>query len=221
MNMKQFLIREENRRNAYRLLSACYYLPDESILQTVSALNMALDSVSPEAAEMAAKMTTISDLELLKIDFSSLFAGPFKLLAPPYGSIYLEGKREVMGASTIDARNRYVAAGLDFSGNVKEAPDHIAIELEFMYYLIYKELEAIQQADAESAFNFVETQKAFLERHLARWIAKFANNVEQHATTDFYKHLAQATRIFVQQDFKYSSEILFTQPWETKQKQVI
>ena len=221
MTKEYFLMREENRRSTYRLLSACYYLPDEVILETVTTLKTTLDGVSPEAAASVANMGTIPDLELLKIDYSSLFVGPFKLLAPPYGSIYLEGKREVMGASTIDAKNRYAAAGLDFSGDVKEAPDHIAIELEFMYYLIFKEIEAVEQADSESVINYLEKQKAFLAKHLGRWIVKFADNIEKHATTEFYKNLAQTTKIFVQQDFRYSSEILLTQPWETRQQQVI
>lgn len=221
MTMKPYLTQKENRRSAYKLLSTCYYLPDESILQTVVELEMALNSISPEAAAFASKMKAMPDLELLKIDFSNLFVGPFKLLAPPYGSVYLEGKREVMGASTIDARNQYVAAGLDFSRDVKEAPDHIAIELEFMYYLIFKEIEAVGQAKMKSAINYLEKQKTFLERHLGRWVVRFADNIEQHATTDFYKQLAQTTKVFVQQDFNHISEILLTKPWEVSQKQVI
>lgn len=221
MDMRQFLNREGNRRNSYKLFSACYYLPDESTFQSVAELELALNGVAPEAAAIAAKMKTFTDLEQLKIDFSNLFVGPFKLLAPPYGSIYLEGKREVMGVSTVDARKRYAAAGLDFSEDVKEAPDHIAIELEFMYYLIFNEIEAIARANTESVINYLEKQNTFLEWHLGRWVAKFANNIEQHATTNFYKRLAQATNIFVQQDFKYSSELLLTQPWVTSQKQVI
>lgn len=221
MDMKQFLTREENRRDAYKLLANCYYLPDESTLQSVTQLEQALSHVSPEAAASATQMKATIDLEPLKIDFSNLFIGPFKLMAPPYGSIYLEGKREVMGASTIDARKQYAAAGLDFSENIKEAPDHIALELEFMYYLIFKEIEAIAQANTESAVAYMEKQNAFLARHLGRWVAQFAGNIQQHAATGFYKHLAQATECFVQQDFKDSADLLQTQPWTTSLKQVI
>jgi len=221
MAMNSFLTREESRRDAYKLLSACYYLPDESIVHTAAQLERALHGVSTEAAAFAAKMQTTIDLELLKIDFSNLFVGPFKLLAPPYGSIYLEGKREVMGASTLDARQRYAAAGLDFSDEVKEAPDHIALELEFMYYLVFKELEAFGQADTERASKYLEQQTAFLAKHLGRWAAKFAGNIQQHATTGFYQQLGQATKIFVQQDSNYSAELLLTQPWQPSREQVI
>ena len=128
-------------------------------------------------------------------------------MAPPYGSIYLEGKREVMGVSTIDAKNRYQAAGLDISGKVKEAPDHIAIELEFMYYLIFKEIEAFEKSDFESAMDYLRKQKEFLQEHLGVWVLGFAVNVEEKAGTDFYKNLARATKVFVQKDLRDISEV--------------
>ena len=71
------------------------------------------------------------EAESLKSDFSRLFIGPFKLLAPPYGSIYLDGNSCLMGASTMEVRQLYRNEGLN--PVIKEAPDHIAIELEFMY----------------------------------------------------------------------------------------
>lgn len=221
MNAEDFLLYETNRRDSYKLVSACYYLPEENTLEKLAELETALGHACPEAVENIAKMRIWTDLAQLRVDYSKLFAGPFKLLAPPYGSVYLEDKREVMGDSTIDARNRYKEAGLDISGRVMEAPDHIGIELEFMYYLIFKEIEAIDQRDLESAINYLEKQKAFLERHLGRWVTRFTDNVEQNATTSFYQQLAQATNTFVHQDLKYSSEILQTQPWQTSMKQVI
>lgn len=200
MNTVDFLRDEIHRREAYQLLSACYYLPEEDTLEKLTALEQALGVVCPEAVEPAARMREETDLEQLKIDFSRLFVGPFKLLAPPYGSVYLESGRQVMGASTVDAKSRYQAAGLDISGEVKEAPDHIALELEFMYYLIFKEIEALKQSDLEQVMDCLRKQQQFLQRHLGAWVSKFAANVEQNATTDFYRNLAAVTKIFVQKD---------------------
>lgn len=220
MDIYRFLNQENYRATAYKLLSACYYVPDESLLDRLAELETALNNACPEAVPSIATMREMTDLESLKIDFSGLFVGPFKLLAPPYGSIYLEGKREVMGASTLDAQHQYIAAGLEIVRNFKEAPDHIAIELEFMYFLIFKEMEALGQADAESAISYLEKQNTFLDRHLGSWVATFASEVERHAETGFYRYLAKATRIFVQRDRTYRSEILMTQPWKTAQLQM-
>ncbi|MBM2831889.1 MAG: torD6, partial [Dehalococcoidia bacterium] len=41
-----------------------------------------------------------------------LFVGPYRLLAPPYWSAYLEDARVVMGDSTMDVKNRYREEGL-------------------------------------------------------------------------------------------------------------
>jgi TorA maturation chaperone TorD len=200
MKAEYFLHRERNRRDTYKLLSACYYLPEEDTIKKLAKLEEAMGSVCAEAAEHISNMRGETEIELLKIDYSKLFVGPFKLLAPPYGSVYLEGERRVMGDSTIDARNRYKEVGLDISGGLKEAPDHIAIELEFMYYLIFKEIESIENSDFESAMYYLKKQRGFLKDHLGVWVSEFADNVEENAGTDFYKNLARATKVFVKRD---------------------
>ena len=210
MNAEHFLFYEANRREVYKLLAACYYLPEEDATEKLAALTEALGNVCAEAAQHVVEMRGETALEPLRIDYARLFVGPFELLAPPYGSVYLEGARQVMGGSTIDAKNRYQAAGLNMSSSIKEAPDHIAIELEFMYYLIFKEIESLEQADLESAMNYLETQQDFLKIHLGRWISEFAAKVEENARTDFYKHLARATKIFVQQDYNHISAVSIT-----------
>ena len=200
MDAATLLQNEEHRGEVYRLLSRCYYLPDEYTLAQVAELIEALKAIYPETAELALNMSGEMDLEQQKIDFSRLFVGPFKVLAPPYGSVYLEPGRRVMGDSTVDARNRYREAGLDFSDNLKEAPDHIAFELEFMYYLIYKELEALASSDRQTALAFLKKRWGFLVDHLGAWISDFAGVVEENATTNFYKSLARLTKVFVQKD---------------------
>lgn len=200
MKAECFLHREENRRDSYKLLAACYYLPEEDTIKKLAELEEAMSSAYAEAAEHVSNMRGETEIEQLRIDYSRLFVGPFRLLAPPYGSVYLEGERRVMGDSTIDARNRYREVGLDLSGGFKEAPDHIAIELEFMYYLISKAIEAIGNSDFENAMDYLKKQKGFLEDHLGVWVSEFTDNVEENAATEFYKNLARSTKAFVRKD---------------------
>lgn len=200
MKAEHFLHREMNRSDAYKLLSACYYLPEEDTLGKLAQLEEAMGGVCAEAAEHVSDMGGETEIEQLRIDYSKLFVGPFKLLAPPYGSVYLEGGRRVMGESTLDAHNRYREVGLDISGDLKEVPDHIAIELEFMYYLVLKEIEAIGNSDFENALDYLNKQKGFLEDHLGVWVSEFANIVEENAGTDFYRNLARVTKVFVKRD---------------------
>jgi TorA maturation chaperone TorD len=200
------------RADSYQLLSACYYLPDAELLQKIvdEAQNNHFFN------ELACCIASDTELESLIIDYTRLFVGPFKLLAPPYGSVYLEDGK-VMGQSTVDVRNWYEKEGLDIV--INDAPDHIAMELEFMYYLAVKQIQATRNEDAQGIEGSQKKQKSFLcshlvrwvtefaenveknaETHLARWVTEFAENVEKNAETKFYKTLAQLTEMFVQMD---------------------
>jgi DMSO reductase family type II enzyme chaperone len=207
MKAESFLHYEGNRGDSYKLLAACYYLPKEDIIATLAELEEALNTVCAEGAAHVATIQEELEIEQLRVDYSRLFVGPFKLLAPPYGSVYLEGERRVIGDSTIEARNRYTEVGLNVSSDLKEAPDHIAIELEFMYFLIFKQIESIERSDFESAMGSLRKQQSFLEDHLGAWVPEFADNVEENADTDFYKNLARVTRVFVQKDLQDISEV--------------
>lgn len=195
--MKELLSDEEYRRDSYKLLSECYYLPDEKLIAILNGLE---GSRGELYLEIVKTIPGISDVESLKVDYSKLFVGPYGLLAPPYGSMYLEDTRMVMGNSTMDVRNKYEEAGLDIS--LKEAPDHIAIELEFIYFLIFKEIEAIKNSDSGAAVRYLEKQQVFLETHLGMWVSEFADNMEANAQTEFYRNLARLTKSFVKKDLK-------------------
>ncbi len=198
MDTEKSLSREQERNASYRILSACYYPPDEKLIAMLDEH----DTLSGElGCEIAKAFPGEEKLEELKIDYSRLFVGPFKLIAPPYGSIYLENGRQTMGDSTIDAKRRYKEEGLDIF--IKEAPDHIAVELEFMYFLIFNASEAIKEQDPETADSYLKKQRSFLKDHLGEWISKFTEDVESNASTDFYRDLARATRLFIEEDLKY------------------
>ena len=76
--------------------------------------------------KMRKEFGTDADLEAFKVEFSRLFVGPYEMLAAPYGSVYLEDGRRMMGDSTLDVKNRYREAGLNTAKTFKDAPDHIS-----------------------------------------------------------------------------------------------
>ncbi len=212
MDIEQFLRNETHRQDVYKRLSHCYYLPGENITEYVAGLIEALQHVDPELAEMMVGLDEDVDLEQLKIEFSRLFVGPFKLLAPPYGSVYLESGHQVMGDSTMDAKKRYKEAGLGISNDLKEAPDHIAIELEFMYYLIFREIEAFADLDETAVSTLWNAQKSFLNDHIGAWVTPFNKAVEEHAKLDFYRILGGVTRLFVLRDREKIAQAFFPEP---------
>ncbi len=201
MESKEFLFQENYRRDAYKLLADCYYLPDEELIDILRSLDKSKGNLFSGIAESA---SLTSDIEALRIDYSRLFIGPYRLLAPPYGSVYLENTRRVMGISTLDVRNKYADEGLRI--DIKEAPDHIAIELEFMYYLISKEVEAALSSESIGATSYLKKQKDFLDAHLGIWVSDFSNNIDINAETVFYRDLARQTKSFIEADLKSLSQ---------------
>ena len=180
-----------DRRDLYKILAECYYPPDNNLRDVLGGLD-------PDRGELFAELAGLcpeeKDLPELVMDHTRLFVGPYKLLAPPYGSVYLEDKTRVMGNSTIDAQKRYAEEGLDIG--LKEIPDHITIELEFMYYLVFEQIKA---GDAEF---YLEKQSTFLELHLGAWVSEFTDNMVSQAGTEFYKGLGRITQQFVSTDLK-------------------
>ena len=215
METKNLLNDEASRMEAFRLLSDCFFLPDPGLSEKLETLESNMANVCQPAVEWVQNMRNefeaSVDLEPLKVDFSKLFVGPYKLSAAPYGSVYLEGERKMMGDSTLDARNRYREAGLDTAKTFKDAPDHISAELEFMYYLIFKEIEAFASSDIETAIGFIERQKSFLEDHLMAWVPEFASSIIENAENPFYLNLAKATTAFLNQNYRIVCSVLETE----------
>lgn len=212
MNLEEFLFWESSRRDAYFELAECYKLPENELTFRMNKLEKVFQTLGSDALYQIILQCVASleqlDVQTLKVDFSQLFIGPYSLLAPPYGSVYLEGKRRIMEDSTMDILRRYADVGLTTSESFKDIPDHIRAELEFMHFLIFKEIEATRKEDVNDFNNFLNNQQSFLEQHLCAWIADFAENVVNNAQTSFYQNLARATEVFVKNDYLMVSSIL-------------
>jgi TorA maturation chaperone TorD len=201
METDDLLARERARGKAYKLLAECYYLPTPELIGKLKDLEQQMAGVCTEAMlyikKMYAEVKRLDDPDALSLDFSRLFLGPYKMHAPPYGSVYLDGERQIMGKSTQEVRNKYREAGLDISSDFRDPPDHIAAELEFMYFLIFKEIQALENSDVDTTIDYLEKQRVFLNEHLGPWVFDFADSIEEEAETDFYKNLARATKTFI------------------------
>jgi TorA maturation chaperone TorD len=203
MEMNEIILLEKMRESCFRLLAACFYLPQKNILieeNLLGNLNMGLGKVCrkavPFSAEMEKSINNYSE-EDLQVEYAKLFVGPFELKAPPYGSVYLDEERRVMGDSTMQVINIYKKEGLSMSADFEELPDHIAVELEFMSYLIYKEIGALEASDMTAAAAAVESQEVFMNKFLRSWVDIFAGKIAEGAETGFYKALAGCLSSFI------------------------
>jgi DMSO reductase family type II enzyme chaperone len=202
--VEELVASNRQRAECYRLLAASFCLPGKEFIEEDLSGNLAaaLAPVCPEAVAhakgMAESITKYDMRTGILVDYSALFIGPFKLLAPPYGSVYMEEGRTLMGDSTVDAVKTYLKAGVEMDDQHKDMPDHISVELEFMYYLITREIEAEAGQDTEGVERYRKAQKDFLSRHIGAWVFKFAEDMKNNAKTSFYTSLADCTTVFLQ-----------------------
>lgn len=187
------------RGDTFKLLAACFYEPDKDLLQEQHVCdNLAglLREIAPSAAAAAEAMATAlaeTAQQQLSIDHASLFVGPFELPAAPYGSVYLERQRRTMGDSTMMVQRFYREAGLSI--DVAEPPDHIAIELEFLFYLCRKETEA---GASEQTQRYRTLQAAFFNQALLPWMKPFCSAIRSATTNPFYLALAACLEQFIE-----------------------
>lgn len=178
----------------FKNLTECFYFPSEKLSQYLDQMRNSFQLLYPE---MEPDLPVFSGaIDLLGVDYSRLFLGPYKLLAAPYGSLYLENERRLFLDSSMDALQQYQEESLEM--NSEMVPDHIAIELEFIYFLITKQIFAIENGDLEKAKTYRDKQATFIERHLGAWIHEFTQSVIENANTEFYRKLAITTENLVQ-----------------------
>lgn len=195
---------DEHKLRAYRALATAFYFPSPDLSSVVQELRDALASLGVNLFE-----EDLSTLEMclaenkavpeLVQEYCKLFYGPAKLLAPPYESIYRDGG-VTMGESTLSVIKAYSEAGVAVSQDFKNLPDHVAAELEFMYYLCAKEVEAFKKEDLRGARHYLLLQKLFLKEHLTQWLPQFSKRVEENGTNDVYPRFARIAAGFAEID---------------------
>ena len=211
MKTKDFIYHETVRMKIYQLLSEFFQLPEKGMKTKLRELTRDLTTIDSnlfsDSDKMAAAFSHKDWLARLLVDYSQLFVGPYSLAAPPYGSVYLDTERKVMGNSTVDAKARYTRYGIDVDESFMDMPDHIVAELEFMYFLIYREIDCLQSSHYEQACHFLFEQNLFVNDHLNAWIPEFSDLVGRYSDTGFYSNLAFTTQRFIKWDLEYLSGI--------------
>lgn len=185
------------RANLYKILSVLYQPPLDDHDEYIRHLGTCITSLLPELDgaydEMTAYFEQQDSLSALQVEHAKLFIGPFGTVVPPYSSLHIDEKPQIMGESTFEAYQYYLEAGIDMEAAFKEPPDHITAELEFMYYLICNYLNSNDEA-------FLDRQRAFVTSHLAQWVIRFAEKLEQHAASAYYRNLGIITRNFIKRE---------------------
>jgi TorA maturation chaperone TorD len=123
----------------------------------------------------------------LRTDYTRMFVGIQKVLVPVWESVYFSEKRMVFQEETLEVRNWYRRYKLESEKLYQEPDDHIGLELAFVAHLSQLGLQALEQNDETAFQQALGAQRDFLSEHLLRWGFKWAQLVDKHAKTNFYR----------------------------------
>ncbi|NOX46696.1 MAG: molecular chaperone TorD family protein [Chlorobi bacterium] len=201
MGFEDFIAIEEARANAFNLFSALFCQPEDEVLRgsgLFASLKKSFGILNIDnkgcVEDLEKSLNSFTETELL-VEYAQLFVGPFKTLAPPYSSIYLGGD-SVMTDDTIWVLNQYRKMGLDFNMGVRDLPDHVAVEAEYLYYLIFNEIKSLLDKKPGEAKNFHDAQGIFLNEHFNKWVPGFCGHGLKQTDNDYYKALFRCLDFF-------------------------
>lgn len=192
-----------------RFLSACYCEPtsdfvEEHLFDSILAAATAIHPALVEPARRLREAFFEQDMQSLLIDHTALFIGPSQPKAMPYASFWLTDDQSMRHEATMAVVDFYEQGGFDVSEDIHELPDHIAVELEFLYALIFAQNQARIEGNIGELSAAEALHQRFLGEHLRNWIDPFAEAVKAGAGTVFYRELAAITQQFVRIEVGYS-----------------
>jgi len=184
------------------LFSALFCQPDEGVTKnknTYETLITLLEVVNSDCIPDVLKMQQSAEkytIQELMVEYARLFIGPFKIPVPPYSSMYFQEKI-LMSNVTLWVMEMYKQAGLHFDTNLKDLPDHVVVETQFLYYLLFNQVNEFKNGNKDDAERYHELMQFFVNQHYRKWIPDFCNKIIENTNNSFYKALARCFEKFV------------------------
>jgi len=172
------------RAQEYALLAALLMrAPDAGFLAKISELRADASPLGLAHAALAeaAEGTTAEKVER---EYFDLFIGLGRGELMPYGSYYLTGF--MLERPLARLRDDLAKIGIDRAEGVVEPEDHAGIMCEIMSGLASRRLPAPSGSD-----------RIIFDKHMAPWIGRFFNDLENAAAADFYKRVGALGRVYV------------------------
>lgn len=194
------------REDLFRFLSACFYEPAPEFAEEnlFGSIRLVAARVHPDLVEPARRLEEAfgaQDLQTLLVDYTRLFLGPIEARANPYGASWLNPPAATEDNPPPAVLDLYSAGGFEIDPEFRELPDHVAVELEFLYLLTFNSNRAQATGNADQLADLEQLRRRFLGEHLGAWIGPFAAAIRQGAETAFYRELAELTERFLKLEF--------------------
>jgi len=184
-----------------------------------------LDAVSSEESlqalalfegdsEAAAKLKTVLascrdlDVDAAKMEYTRLFLGPDKLIAPPWESCYTAKERALFQESTLHVRGWYQQYSYIPAGYPSHPDDHIGLMMHFLA-LTTERAAACLESDLVCGYkSLLEGQKLFAKNHILNWMDAYCEDMDKSETKLLYPQLVRAMAQFIAYDQQAICELL-------------
>jgi DMSO reductase family type II enzyme chaperone len=181
------------RSSAYGIFGEALAYPDDEFREILidgglaRSLRECLTAISPDITDSPERwrsLQDVADTDDLAIEFTRLFdAGASGPPCPLYGGLY-KGDRMAKMEEAVRFYNHF---GLTLSDEQRELPDHITTQLEFMHFLAYREVEALQAGVDPGSYQ--RAQRDFVARHLGAWVPKLCERLEKEGAAAYFQSL--------------------------------
>lgn len=159
------------------------------------------------AVKQAYRSDAAATIDTLRDEYTRLFLGPNKLIAPPWESSYLNGGRQLFQESTLEVRKIYLDHDVVPAEYRKVADDHIALELGFMAMLAQEMADAGETGAQEALAAAARKSESFLTGHMLTWAGRWADDMQQAKGTGFYPAAAALIVAFLEADRRLLSSL--------------
>ena len=197
-----------SRSRLYQLLAIAFSFPDEALYEAVCDGSFA-STVAQVSLRLPYDIASAATLELgagggsydeFQSEYIRLFdvgaAGP---PCPLYGGEYIGDRMKVME----DATRFYNFFQLRLSPELRELPDHVTTELEFVHYLTFREAEVRQHGGDPN--SLLRAERDFLARHLCKWVPRLQAKLAKQTAAPFFPALVRFAATFFERDRAYAA----------------
>jgi DMSO reductase family type II enzyme chaperone len=199
------------RSQLYLLLSDSFQIPDNEFYTDVKSgqfRNWISDAMTQLPYELAAgeaveRLSADVDFDTFNSEFMGLFeVGNPQPSCPLYESLYV-------GAGQLNTFREMVSFYNFFDLSVskaRERPDHLRIQLEFMHFLTFKEIQRAHGGRENG--SYLKASRDFLDRHLNKWLPLLRQGVEEADGLEFYQGLTLLLEAFTREESKFLAQTL-------------
>lgn len=171
-----------------RILGALFYYSPErpdikALIDCLPSLPTLYAWRDPQSVAALCENWPVPAEDELIWQFSALFEGQGDMVAPPWGSVYLEKDNLLMGETTADYRQFLRRHGMSFAGQQNEPEDQFGLMLLACSALMER--------------NHTDAAATLLEQHLLPWSSRYLELLQHNAISPFYARLGQVAALFL------------------------